>query len=209
MRRLAIWYKFSRLTNSREGVLNPDIRRWNRRYAAAEGVVTPQAEAEWSAQPVDSVFRQKPSEYAIGLDLACGKGGASLYLASLGYTMVSVDGAIEGLRICKAAADRLGLSVNPVVMDLENACLPNAAFDLITVVRYLNRALFPQLIKALAPGATLFYKTFNTNHLKQKPGFNPDFVLQLGELESAFADLLISRIDESGTSSYIIAHKPR
>ena len=122
--------------------------------------------------------------------------------------MVSVDGSIEGLRICKAAADKLDLPVYPVAMDLENACLPSDTFDLISVVRYLNRDLFPQLIDALAPGATLFYKTFNTNHLRKKPGFNPEFVLQPGELESAFSDLSISCVDESGTSSYLIALKP-
>lgn len=203
-----IWCRFSHSANLRDGSLNPDIARWNRRYAAAERAISPQPEAEWIAQPNDSVFRQRPSNNAIGLDLACGKGGASLYLASLGYSMVSVDGSIEGLRICKSAADKLALPVYPLVMDLEKACLPKAAFDLISVVRYLNRELFPQLIDALAPGATLFYKTFNTNHLKQKPGFNPDFVLKPYELENAFAALSISCVDESGTSSYIIAKKP-
>lgn len=47
---------------------------------------------------------------------------------------------------------------------------------------YLNRALFPALVQTLRPGGLLLYKTFNTNMLRTRPGFNPDYLLDPGEL---------------------------
>ena len=188
--------------------MNPDIARWNQKYAAGDGVVEPKPEPEWLLQPEESPFRRMPAgEDHIGLDLACGKGAASLYLASLGYRMLAVDGAIEGLRICQAQSHLLSLSVQPVVMDLERAQLKEAAFDVINVVRYLNRSLFPALAEALAPGGTLFYKTFNVDHLRERPGFNPEYLLQPGELETAFGELNILESGASNGSGYIFAQK--
>ena len=189
--------------------MNPDITRWNQRYASGDGIVEPKAEPEWVRQPEDSAFRRAPSESdRIGLDLACGKGSASLYLASIGYKMLAVDCAIEGLRICQSKAEALSLPVLPVVMDLERGCIAKSTFDVITVVRYLNRALFPALVDALAPGGTLFYKTFNVDHLKANPNFNPAFVLQPRELENAFSALKMVDRGYSSGSSYILAQKP-
>lgn len=188
--------------------MNSDIERWNERYANGDGVVEAKPEPEWLSQPAESIFRNLARrQHSVGLDIACGKGAASLYLASLGYYMVAVDGAIEGLRICQAESRSQSLPVHSVVMDLERATFKQGAFDLITVVRYLNRSLYPNMVEALAPGGFLFYKTFNVDHLKTKPGFNPDYVLQPGELESAFSGLKIVESGGVNGCSFILAQK--
>jgi SAM-dependent methyltransferase len=90
-------------------------------------------------------------------------------------------------------------------------CLPfrhGPAFDLIVVVRYLERALFPWIASALAPGGRLFYLTFNRGRLASRPGFNPDYLLADGELQAAFPGLQRLAGEEGEESSWLIARRP-
>ena len=90
--------------------------------------------------------------------------------------------------------------------------LPTGPWAIISCFRYLNRALFLSMIEALAPGGLLFVKTFNAHHLVKAPAFNPEYVLQPGELASAFSMLemiALSDGDNSNeTSSWIVARRP-
>ncbi|EDZ98572.1 conserved hypothetical protein, partial [Burkholderia sp. H160] len=73
----------------------------------------------------------------------------------------------------------------PLVADLEGAPWPlpgAAAFAAVIVINYLHRPLFPQLLRALAPGGVLVYETFaQGNESVGKPS-NPAFLLAPGEL---------------------------
>ena len=55
-----------------------------------------------------------------------------------------------------------------------------AAFDVIVVVHYLHRPLFPQLLAALRPGGVLVYETFTTAQAARGKPTNPDFLLRPG-----------------------------
>ena len=179
--------------------MRADIVRWNRKYAGGPRSVEPAGEPELVAAAPGLPGR------GLALELACGRGANALYLARLGYEVVAVDCAVNGLGDCSRAAARLGLPVFPVVMDLDRAELPKRRFQLVCVVRYLNRSLFPVLTEALAPGGILFYKTFNARHLEAHPGFNPDYVLEDGELDRAFPALGRLAGGESETASWILA----
>ena len=129
---------------------------------------------------------------------------------------MACDGALSCLSICQRSAQRLGFPVYPVVCDVEEIVLPQEAFGLISVVRYLQRSLFDKIVSALIPGGLIFYKTFNTNKLARNPGFNPDYLVKVGELDQVFSslDILASdpNADDSGTaekktSSYILGRK--
>ena len=179
--------------------MREDRARWNRRFGRTEEPVCPAGEPELaSAIPL-------PGDHGLALDLACGRGANALFLAESGYDVVALDIAENGLSACQRAARQLDLNVYPVVMDLDCLVLPRTRFSLISVVRYLNRNLFPMLENSLAPGGFLFYKTFNRRFLVDNPDFNPDYVLQEGELLQAFAALDRVAFDESGTSSYLLA----
>ncbi|MEA3291169.1 MAG: class I SAM-dependent methyltransferase [Pseudomonadota bacterium] len=185
--------------------INPDITRWNRKYRELE------SEPDWTPEPELVEFSDQIRGSGLALDLACGAGKNALYLARLGYDVIAMDAALEGLRRCAQAAHWERLTVHPACVDLERYPLPESRFDLIIVVRYLNRALFPAIQTALKPGGLLFYKTFNRNFLQQKPGFNPDYVLRPGELVKSFSDLEIfeSSDGEHASTSFIIARNSR
>ena len=68
--------------------------------------------------------------------------------------------------------------------DLESDENPfrGAAYDVIVVVHYLHRPLFPVLIDAVAPGGLLVYETFTLAQAARGKPTNPDFLLKPGEL---------------------------
>ncbi len=178
--------------------MRADIERWNRKFADARPVDAPAGEAELVA-----VAGNLPAG-GLALELACGRGAGALWLATLGYDVVALDGSINALRVCADAARREALPVFPVVMDLDHAVLPEGRFRMISIVRYLNRTLFPTLSDALAPGGMLFCKTFNRRHLEAQPRFNPDYLLQDGELPGLFPGLTEIASGNSGGASWFL-----
>jgi SAM-dependent methyltransferase len=118
------------------------------------------------------------------LDVACGRGRHSLWLAERGLVVHAIDNnadAVDGLaRIASARS----LSVRSRVLDLEggSAQLPERAFDLVVVFNYLHRPLFPALVGALRPRGLLIYETFTRAQAARGKPTNPAFLLQPGEL---------------------------
>ncbi len=120
------------------------------------------------------------------LDVACGRGRHALWLAGQGFRVTAVDRDATALGHLAEGARARGLAgIVTAVMDLErdgDDVLPAEGFDVIVVVHYLHRPLFPQLLAALRPGGVLVYETFlAAQALRGRPS-NPAFLLQPGEL---------------------------
>jgi len=181
--------------------MREDRDRWNTRYDSASDDVQPRGEPELVALDTHLVSS------GLAIEVACGKGANALYLATRGYRVVAADVSSSGLRACRRTAARMQLQVYPVVIDFDRSGLPDATFSLVSVVRYLNRNLYPAIIDALCPGGLVFYKTFNRRHLQAHPGFNRSYLLEDGELQRVFAELTIIDADESGAASWILARR--
>src|ERR1700686_4641601 len=131
------------------------------------------------------------------LDVACGQGRHSRWFAARNCRVVAVDrgtAALEGLA-CVAG-------VTVVRADLEGHSWPfeGEKFDAIVVTHYLHRALFPNLLRALADDGVLLYETFaRGNEAYGKPS-NPDFLLTDGELLTIVGRSLIVVAFEHGRS---------
>ena len=119
-----------------------------------------------------------------GLDLACGSGRNALWLAEQGYQTLGVDRNSRALDGLSQQAARQGLSIRTQAVDLENGepFLEPDTFDLIVVVHYLHRPLFPALVRALRPGGVLVYETFTRAQAVRGKPANPAFLLEPGEL---------------------------
>lgn len=121
------------------------------------------------------------------LDLACGSGRHSRFLAALGYQVIAVDrdaGAITSLG---------GVArITALVADLECAPWPfgDRTFGGIVVTNYLHRPLLGSLVYALAPGGVLIYETFSAGNEKFGKPSNPTYLLQPGELLGLAGDVL-------------------
>ena len=127
------------------------------------------------------------------LDVACGRGRNTLWLAARRLAVDAVDRDAAVIAALQTAALDRGLAVHARVADLESGTpdIPAAAYDVIVVTHYLHRPLFPALVAALKPGGLLVYETFTrAQALRGKPS-NPAFLLEPGELRRLVAPLEI------------------
>ncbi len=143
------------------------------------------------------------------LDLACGTGRHTLLLASRQQPITAVDGSAVALDVLEQHARGLHHSVTRVSgvsriakpprdgiqlvhADLEHVTLPANSFSLILCVHYLQRSLFAQMEAALLPSGMLLFETYTRAQLEFAGGpKNPAYLLELGELRTAFPRLRI------------------
>jgi hypothetical protein len=117
-----------------------------------------------------------------------------LYLARRGFVVHAVDldtAALDGIGV--TARDE-GLAVTCGVCDLEATPSPDLGegrYDVIVVVHYLHRPLFPALTRALTNGGLLVYETFTLAQAARGRPTNPAFLLQPGELPGLAAPLRV------------------
>ena len=162
-------------------------RQWDQKYTLGNTHADYQADNDL-VKYIDCV----PAS-GIALDVACGTGRNSFFLAEHGLDVICMDFSAQGLKFLKQhrANQAITKKLFPVQADLTKTPLPDRCFDLVVVIRYLDRQAFPAYLQALKPGGLLFFKAFNLNHLKRKPGFNPDYLLSPGELIQQFNGLEI------------------
>lgn len=119
------------------------------------------------------------------LDVACGGGRHTLFLAQRGFAVESVDRDLEPIRALLRDTQHERVTLRQA--DLENAPwpYPDRRFSGVVVTNYLHRPLFPSLIAALEPDGVLIYETFAVGNEKFGRPSNPDFLLRPGELLDA------------------------
>jgi SAM-dependent methyltransferase len=140
------------------------------------------------------------------LDLAGGAGRHAIWLAKKGWEVTLIDISEAGVELARHNAGALATHIRFVVDDLthfkasqirsaaslKNASLKKAtlekdtlenAFELVLVFCYLDRAIFPEIVKAIRPGGLLVYKTHTVLQAERQCGpKNPAHLLQPGEL---------------------------
>jgi tellurite methyltransferase len=163
------------------------------------------------------------------LDLACGAGRHTLLLAARQQEVTAVDSSSAGLDILERRARDSGFAISRtrspekfvtsrhgidlIHTDLERATLGVDSFSLILCVQYLQRSLFGQMERALAPGGMLLFETYTRAQREILGGpKNPDHLLEQGELRTAFPSLRLLFYRElragKGIAS-LIAQKPQ
>jgi tellurite methyltransferase len=143
------------------------------------------------------------------LDIACGTGRHALFLAARGQHVTAVDYSSVALDILEVRARgqhvplkrRDGFhatgrhvhgGIELVHTNLEEAQLSEHCYDLILCVQYLQRTLFPQMVRALRPDGVLLMETFTLAQMEFSGGpRNPAYLLGIGELRDAFPALSI------------------
>jgi len=123
------------------------------------------------------------------LDLACGLGGNALLLARYGLTVCAWDSSAMAITKLNQFALAQNLPIQTEVRDVIASPPAPDSFDVITVSRFLERALAAALIAALKPGGLLFYETFTAIKAYPSGPSNPAYLLADNELLQLFADL--------------------
>jgi tellurite methyltransferase len=142
------------------------------------------------------------------LDVACGRGRHALLLASAGFTVRAIDRNPEAIAFVRQTAERLSLTIDTEVIDLETDPppeLPAASVDAVLVFNYLHRPLMPSLRAAVKPGGRIFYETFTTRQAERGHPTNPAFLLRDGELGELMKPLTVLRSREGDFDGRFIA----
>jgi SAM-dependent methyltransferase len=103
------------------------------------------------------LLRDAPAGQA--LDLACGNGRNSFFVASLGYEVTAFDVSEPAVAFVNQRAGELGVKVSAREADLAQEDLGEARFATILNFLFLDRNLVPRMIWALSPGGLLFFET--------------------------------------------------
>jgi tellurite methyltransferase len=126
------------------------------------------------------------------LDIACGTGRNTHYLAQKGFEVDAVDYSDYALSQIEEHP-----SIHKIEADLDSYRIAPERYDLIVNTNYLDRNHFPQIIAALKEGGVLMFETFIIAHGEayHQPS-NPDFVLRTNELLDAFRSLDVIYYEE-------------
>lgn len=166
-----------------------DRDKWDARYGSGDYVPRRSASAFLiSSLPKIGVGK--------ALVTAAGAGRNALALAEAGFCVDAFDISEIAIAQARAEAERRELSVNFQTVDLDEVQLEDASYDLITVFRYMNRPLWPQLVTALTPGGWLVMEM----HLQApQPTSGPPpgpFRVQPNELLTVFSSLRVENYEE-------------
>lgn len=160
-----------------------DKTRWNQKHQ----------QVPMPVEPSEIVVKYvKPTGTKKALDIACGIGRNTHYLADIGYEVDAVDLSDYALAQINAS-DRIHI----VEFDLTDYTINHNAYDLIININFLERKLFPSMLQGLKDDGILIFETFITAHDEgyHNPS-NPDFLLQPQELLNVFLPLEVLLYDE-------------
>ncbi len=159
--------------------------KWNRIYT----------ESEVASNSITSVLKEHAyllPKHGTALDIACGLGSDSVFLAQQGLDVHAWDISDQMVGKINAFAQLNNLSITAETHDITRNPPLAESYDVISVAHYLERSIVPGLLTALKPGGLIFYQTF----LKEVTGSysgpsNSDFRLGKNELLALFSDLNI------------------
>lgn len=145
------------------------------------------------------------------LDLAMGEGRNGVFLATKGFQVTGLDISEKGLEKAQALAEAQGVMIETKVTDLDRASLGTNEYDVVLCTYYLDRGLFPKMKQAVKPGGMVVVETYTMDHLKYRPQFRKEWLLEKNELVEWFKDFTILdyQVVDNGESAFasIIAQK--
>lgn len=181
------------MTNS-----NPDLDRWQARYAAPGYL--------FGTAPNAFLKAQVPllCKGARALAIADGEGRNGVFLAEQGLDVLSVDFSATAQDKVRALANERGVALRVEQVDIVNWTWPEDAFDVVAAIFIqfagpADRAkIFEGIKKALKPGGLLLMQGYRPKQLEYKTG-GPGQVENLYTrelLEGAFGDFAALEIRE-------------
>ena len=179
---------------------------WDERWQQKKDETTP---------PADTWLIKQKKHFSKGtaLDLACGRGRNSLFLAENGYQVTGIDSSSTALELLLASASAKNLNIEVQQHNLETGLpsLPDQ-FDLLLSFYFLQRNLFPHMQASIAPRGLFIGRSFCQTSTS---GAVNDIIYEPGELIELFSgwDILeyeegIEMSQRGGTLAGIVARKP-
>lgn len=173
-----------------------DADAWDERYRGT-GLV-------WSAEPNRFVAAELDGRApGRALDLGCGEGRNSVWLAGRGWQVTGLDFSPVGIDKARALADQRGVEVTWLVEDLAAWRPPEASFDAV-VLAYLHlpapafERVLAGAVAALAPGGLLVAVGHDRDNAERGYGGPPDpsILWDAADLRRQLAGLVVERAEQ-------------
>ncbi len=170
-----------------------DQQKWNKKFSEKSELLKPR-EASLYLQKLELKGEDK-----IALDLACGAGRHTLYLAQQGFKVFALDISKVALNAVDQRVEKEGLSakVNTSYTDLDDFSPEIALYDIIVISNFLDTDLIKRACVGLKKEGLFFVETYMDDPSNEKKDSNPDFLLQKGELKTLFTKEIASCFDEN------------
>ena len=153
---------------------------WDKRYRAGEHVND-------EPHPLIPGFAVK-FQPGRALDLACGVGRHAVWLAEHGWQVTAVDSSPAAIEILQQKAHDRGAPVQCVLADLERHefKIERGAYDLIVVVKYLQRDLLGAIRAGVRPGGAVIAVIAMVDDDPGVRPMNSEYLMNPGELCGEF-----------------------
>ncbi|OBI92642.1 class I SAM-dependent methyltransferase [Mycobacterium asiaticum] len=175
-----------------------DRRRWDERYAqlGPAGAVAPPSFLAPHADLLPTT--------GLALDIACGQGTGSVWLACRGLDVRGIDISAVAIDQARELARRnhVGDRCRFDTADLDQGLPPGPPADMILCNKFRDSRLDGALIERLAPGGLLAIAVLS--EVGAAPG---PFRAAPGELPSAFAALQLLAGDEGDGHAWLLARR--
>ncbi len=162
--------------------METDRIKWNTRFESQDSYLG-EYPSPFLTQEMERIKTLVPGLDA--LDIACGEGRNSLFLARHGFRVVGLDISDIGLAKGRSRAQAEGVDVDFRRVDLDDYVIEER-YDLILNFNFLLRKLIPSEVAALNPGGVLLFDTIMASELLPQ-SHDPSYRLQPGELHTIFA----------------------
>ena len=161
--------------------MEADRIKWNTRYSDDEYQMG-LAPSRFLADRIELLASLSPGRKA--LDIACGEGRNSIFLARHGFEVTALDISDRGVEKGRWREASEGVSVDFRAVDLEGYVF-TVHYDLIVNINFLLRDLIPKGCAALTTGGLFLFETILDS--PKLPGVHTkSFLLQPGELHRLF-----------------------
>jgi hypothetical protein len=131
----------------------------------------------------------------------------------MGWQVTLVEASEQALEIAAQRAEDAGVDITLIQSDLTIDELPDGPWDLVMIIHYLQRDLFPAVIDRLASGGLLATSVATVRNLERRERPPLPFLLGEGEAPSLVRGLEIVYYEEDWSiedrhEARLVARKP-
>lgn len=167
--------------------LNPDAKKWDERYTNSRPETFGNDPSKWLVAHEELLVKQPKGK---ALDVACGNGRNSFYLAGIGFDVDAIDISKVVIKWLDGQVDKRKSLVTPRWDNLETCELPRETYQVIINFKFLERSIFPKLTEALLPGGLLVFETMTQDQIDVlNKKFGRKHALYKDELRHSFPEL--------------------
>ncbi len=161
-----------------------DKQKWDAKYIKKSQLLLPRDASINLVNHLDKCVGKR------ALDLACGAGRNTIYLAKHGFKVDALDIAqiaLDALHV-ELKSQNLSHLVNTKLIDLDKFSEPKNSYDLVLMCNFLDRELIQKAQFSLAKDGVFIVETYMVDEKNEKENSDRNNLLEKNELKDIFTD---------------------